>query len=568
MDFDKRTVIAIILVTIIILLTPLYQKLIFKNSQNYQVINNASIDTLKQAKSNASSDLSIKSNQDSISNEKSEVVDTKKVVDSVSSSTEEVVSQDTTFEISYDTLENEYYLLVFSSKGGVLRKAYLKEYKSYIQSDTFSIVQLIPEDYNGFLNNKLYYGKRVLDLSKYNFNFYKSGNKLYAEARVLFDSDTVVVKKVFSIGDKKYTLNYEYNILSKEIIDNNIVELDGGINVTERNIKDDLGYFKAYARMGDDVIEEDLAKKEEINTIEKTGASHWIALKSKYFLGSIICDKNSDGIILKGKKIKEKDSKFDKKYYNAALKFKNKYSLSNKLLVYLGPIDYLHLKSFGIGLEKTVNLGGMLIKPFSIMTTYMLIFFSKFIANYGLVIILFSLVIKLLTFPFTHKSYESTKKMSELQPQLEALKEKYKNNPQQLNKATMDLYKKAGVNPLGGCLPLLFQMPIFFGLYRVFASTIMLRNESFLWINNLADKDPTLILPIIMAVMSLVQSLMTIKDPKQKMTAYIMPIFLFFIFKGLAAGLVLYWTCFNVFTIVQQELVNKFYKGKAVSNSK
>jgi YidC/Oxa1 family membrane protein insertase len=155
------------------------------------------------------------------------------------------------------------------------------------------------------------------------------------------------------------------------------------------------------------------------------------------------------------------------------------------------------------------------------------------------------------------------KKMQELQPKMEALKEKYKNDPQRLNQETMKMYKQQGVNPLGGCLPMLLQMPVLFALFNLFRTTIMLRQAEFLLIKDLSSPDAILpggfnLLPILMGASMIVQQkLSSTQNSQQKAMAYLMPIFLTFIFFRLSAGLNLYYLMFNLLTIVQEVLVKK-----------
>ena len=165
--------------------------------------------------------------------------------------------------------------------------------------------------------------------------------------------------------------------------------------------------------------------------------------------------------------------------------------------------------------------------------------------------------------------------MQEIQPKIAALREKYKNDNQRLSRETMKLYKEEGVNPLSGCLPLLLQMPIFFSLYNLFGKTIELRQAPFtLWIQDLSLPDELLIggfglhvLPLLMAVSMFIQQKMMMKDPKQAVLVYMMPVLMIFIFWSMSSGLVLYWTIFNVLTIGQQLLVNHFKKEAAPSST-
>jgi YidC/Oxa1 family membrane protein insertase len=203
-------------------------------------------------------------------------------------------------------------------------------------------------------------------------------------------------------------------------------------------------------------------------------------------------------------------------------------------------------------LDRMVNLGWKIIRPFSIGILWFFVNLHKIIPNYGLVIIVFTILIKVVFHPLTHKSTKATLKMQELQPKLAQLKEKLKKDPARLNQETMKMYKQSGVNPLGGCLPLLFQMPIFYALFVVFRSTIELRGARFaFWLTDLSQKDPYYVLPIIMAGTMFWQQKITIKDPKQAMLVYLMPIMFFFFFYNFPAGLTLYWTVFNALSLIE-----------------
>jgi YidC/Oxa1 family membrane protein insertase len=211
-------------------------------------------------------------------------------------------------------------------------------------------------------------------------------------------------------------------------------------------------------------------------------------------------------------------------------------------------------------------------RPISLFILSIFNFFKTFIPNYGIIIVLFSIIVKIVVYPLTKKSYRSMKEMSKLQPLMAEMKEKYKGDPQRYQKETMKLYKEHGVNPMGGCLPVLLQLPLLGALFIVFRSTIQLRGASFIpgWIDDLSRGDTLFtlpfslpmygdqfnLLPILMAVSMIFQSKMTMKDPKQKAMVYIMPIFLLLLFNQFPSGLNLYYTMFNVLTIVQQKFID------------
>ena len=191
---------------------------------------------------------------------------------------------------------------------------------------------------------------------------------------------------------------------------------------------------------------------------------------------------------------------------------------------------------------------------------WMLNFTNTFTGNYGLDIIILALVLKIVFTPLTHKSQQSMKEMQKLQPEIKKLQQKYKDDKQTLNRETMELYKRRKVNPLGGCLPLLLQMPVFFALYQVLPKSIELRHSPFIWwIRDLADKDPTYITPLLMgATMFFQQKMSTVTaDPTQMKMMSLMPIFFTFIFLNFPSGLVLYWLVTNVLAIGHQMYINK-----------
>ena len=230
----------------------------------------------------------------------------------------------------------------------------------------------------------------------------------------------------------------------------------------------------------------------------------------------------------------------------------------------MGPMDYETLKAMDVKLDRLMNFGMPLIKVFSIPFYYALQALHKVVGNYGWAIIIFAIVIKVILYPLTRKSFKSMKAMQALQPKIQALQEKYKGDPQKLNQETMKLYKEEGVNPMGGCLPMLLQMPILIALFNLFRTTIMLRQAPFLMIKDLSAPDALIplagginILPILMGVTMIIQQKMTVTDPKQKMMAYMMPIMFLFFFYRVSAGLNLYYLIFNLVTIAQEMIVKK-----------
>jgi len=227
--------------------------------------------------------------------------------------------------------------------------------------------------------------------------------------------------------------------------------------------------------------------------------------------------------------------------------------------VFAGPKEYDLLKSYSLKFEKSIDFG-----IFSFLAIPMLKFLKIIygvVGNYGVAIILLTLSIKIVTFPLTQKSMVSMKKMSSLQPKMNEIKEKFKGDKERTNQATMELYKKEGVNPLGGCLPMLLQIPVFFALYKSLLLSIELQGAPFiLWITDLSLKDPYYITPLLMGATMFLQQRMTpstTTDPLQKKIFTFMPLIFTFLFLTFPAGLVVYWLTNNVLSIAQQYFINK-----------
>lgn len=238
--------------------------------------------------------------------------------------------------------------------------------------------------------------------------------------------------------------------------------------------------------------------------------------------------------------------------------------------LFFGPKKLDILKQLNINAQKIVDFGwfDVIAKPM----LWGMNWANQFTRNYGIDIILLTILIKIIFYPLSVKSYKSMKEMQKLQPQIAKLKEKYKNDREKLNKEMMDIYKQKKVNPLGGCLPMVIQIPVFFALYKVLMSAIEFRHAPFfLWINDLAAPEdlfsfsvagftvPLRLLPFIMGLTMLIQQKMTPTsvDPIQEKMMLFMPIVFTFLFWGFPSGLVLYWLVNNVISIAQQYYINK-----------
>jgi YidC/Oxa1 family membrane protein insertase len=237
-----------------------------------------------------------------------------------------------------------------------------------------------------------------------------------------------------------------------------------------------------------------------------------------------------------------------------------------KARIYAGPLRYERLQAMGAGLEVAVNLGWKWLVPLSVLLLKLLNILYRVIPNYGVAIVILSAATKLIFYPLTQSSLRTMKVMHRLQPEVEAIKEKHKGDPQKMNQAMMNLYKEHKVNPLGGCLPMVLQIPVFFALYNVLLFSIELRAAPFLgYIQDLSAPDlltrvggfPVHLMPFIMTASSYVMQLVTPVDPRQKMTMYLMPLMMLVFLYSFPSGVIIYWTVNNLLSALQQFLVNR-----------
>ncbi len=305
----------------------------------------------------------------------------------------------------------------------------------------------------------------------------------------------------------------------------------------------------------------------------RTGDFEWVALRNKYFAAILIqkCEAViAENLATGGYRVGVKMPPFS---------LENGESFRTTFKIYLGPQKTEELRRGGRALEKIIDYGFW--GPIAKAIDYLLRKIFSVVGNYGWSIVVLSLFIKIVFYPLTHRTFEGMHKMQEgmkeLQPKINALKEKYGDSQQKLNKATMELYRKEGINPLSGCksgcFPMLLQMPVFFALYVVLYNSIDLRGTHFLgWITDLSSPDPWKVLPILMGVSMFWQQKQTgmggasmgaggAQQDQQKMMKWMMPVFLTFIFFRLPAGIVLYWLSFNIFTGLQQSLIMKKKNG-------
>lgn len=317
------------------------------------------------------------------------------------------------------------------------------------------------------------------------------------------------------------------------------------------------------ASLVDDKIEKDTPDGE----LERKGSVRWVALQDKYFLSVLIPTEATAALVKKeGDKLVSAGVRVAQRNVSSPI----------KLQLYAGPKEFDTLKSLNVGLEDTIDFGWFIYGSWSFVKFvakpifYVLRFLYDYTGNYGVTIILLTVGIKLLFVPLQYKSYKSMKDMQVIQPKVVVLQAKYKDDRERLNRELIKLYRDHKVNPVGGCLPMLLQMPVFVALFNILYMTIDLRQAPFvLWITDLSVQDPYYVLPVIMGVSMVVQQkiMPTTMDPTQAKIMLFMPAFLTLLFLTFPAGLVLYWLTNNVLTILQQVVTDRYVFKKPTFTS-
>lgn len=372
-----------------------------------------------------------------------------------------------------------------------------------------------------------------------------------------YQGQTIEKKLTFYPDSYNIDIDVLFNQPSKFISRNQYtLGWSGGLPPTEKNISNDYQFFEGFASLGGEHMGAK-PKKGKLTEESQKGSTLWSAIKTKYFISAIV--PNDPGIAARV----ESELVDKRPVYNTEITQST--SSSNSFTLYLGPLDYDNLKAFDVDLESNVDLGWALFRPIGQLISWMLTKMYAIIPNYGVVVILFAFLIKLLLNPLTVKTFESTRKMQALAPEINKIKEKYKNDPQKMSRAQMELYKSSGANPMGGCLPMLIQMPILVSVFSIFRSKIEFRGAPFFgWIDDLSVPDtltelggfPINILPVLMGSTMFIQQKMMAApnaDANQKTMMYVMNAFFLFLFYSFPSGLNLYYFVFNLLSIIQQK---------------
>jgi YidC/Oxa1 family membrane protein insertase len=350
--------------------------------------------------------------------------------------------------------------------------------------------------------------------------------------------------------EKKFTFNGSTYLVGSALNVTN--ESSGTIKGGATNILT-ATYYEEFARFHSGPVsyinkKASRLKNDEAAQIGRAGVS-WLGLEDKFFLLAMMPGSGSE-VSWKQDFVTEESARTEMAF---PVELKPGEKTGFAFDSYIGPKEYKILKELPNEIEEAIEFGffSFMAKP----VLSMLYFFQRFVKNYGIAIIILTVLIKIVFYPLTKKSMASMKDMQKLQPQMKAMKEKFKDDKQRQNKEIMDLYKRHKVNPVGGCLPMILQIPVFIALYEVLSVAIDLRHAPFFfWITDLSAMDPYYISPLLMGGSMFLQQKMSpsAMDPMQAKMMMMMPIVFTFLFLKFPAGLVLYWLVNNILTIAQQ----------------
>ncbi len=464
-------------------------------------------------------------------------------------------------------LENDSLKLVLSSLGGVIRSVYLKHH----ELDDGSKVQLIPEGGNA-ANTILLTDSSSQDLKNVPFEHELTTLDGRPAVRFSFTPEPDrTIEKTYGL-DRNYGVKFRLKVHYVYGLTGYTLDFGSGIRDTEKSVKGKVQDYRFIGSIQNTLVRESLGKLMK-KSVSQQGNVDWAASQSKYF---VIACREGEPLLLNSAQATVANA--SPAFTLTAKGGSSTTDLEHNLSLYFGPADHKLLKTYGGGMEKIAERGANWLRWLVNIFAWFLNLLYKLIGNYGIAIIIFSLTVKIVLHPLTHKSMDSSLRMQRIQPQVQAIQQQYKSDPKQMQMELSKLYKEAGASPLGGCLPLLLQMPVFFALYTVLRFSLDMRQAPFFgWIRDLSEPDPYYILPILMGVFMIVQSLMM--SPKkqqlqqmdekqqamqssQKMMTWIMPVVLFFVFRSMPAGLVLYWTVFNILSIIQQYYLQKHLHNK------
>ena len=491
--------------------------------------------------------------------------------------TEARLAEEGIYKLTNDKVELE-----FTTRGAQLYSVKINDYKAYDSTDLYLIKP------NGSqMGVTVYAGENV---NTKDFVFQVAEHTDSSIVMQLPFAGGGYIQQKYWLTDGSYMMKNELSFVGMEnVIPRNVsnIDIDWSVIIPrlEKGYKNEKQYSKLdYYFTGDKSSEEVARAKDGSKSIDTK--MKWFAFQQQFFSVIMTAENEFTSADLQAKYFAEDDPSRNLMACSAKLRSEIQAGSANIVVpfdIYLGPNDYTTLKSYDQKYEKIVPLGGWMVNWFSrlvIIPSFDLL--GKFIKNYGLVILLMTLIIKLLLTPLTLKSYKSTAKMQVIKPEVDKINEKYPNEKDAMKKqqATMELYRKAGISPMGGCLPMLLQMPILFAMFRFFPASIELRQQKFLWADDLSSYDSIIdfgfnvpllgdhlsLFALLMAATMFFYSRMTSSqmssDPNMAgmkfMSLWLMPIMMFFICNNLSAALSYYYLLSNIITMAMTWYIRKY----------
>ncbi|MFH0757069.1 MAG: membrane protein insertase YidC [Bacteroidota bacterium] len=484
-------------------------------------------------------------------------------------------------------LENEKLKLTFSTLGGRPYTVNLKQYHTYDSLplnlfDGDSTVFSIQFFAGGKTINTgdLYFTPEVVSLTD------GEGRSFQQLTMKLEPSETASVSYIYKLYDNDYMMDLDLELKGLDAYGTDRMNFDFSFYAPsqEKGYQNEAMYTTLYYKFhGGDVESFKSRSKKEFETADITTGIQWIAYSHQFFSTILIADESFLGAEMSQHRFNE-PGPFVRHFASAiGLPYNRTGDQTIGMKLYLGPNKFTTLKGYGdLDLESVVTVGGSMIRW---INAYVVIpifnWLNRYFVNYGIIILLLTLIIKTALFPLTYRSYKSQAVMRVLKPQVDEINERYprKEDAMKKQQATMDLYKKAGANPMGGCLPMLLQFPILYAMFRFFPTSIELRQQSFLWAHDLSTYDSILNLPFTIPMygdhVSLFTLLMTVTTmlsmkwnnqasstnsamPGMKTMMYIMPLMFMLILNNFSAGLTYYYFLANVITLGQNLLFKQF----------
>jgi YidC/Oxa1 family membrane protein insertase len=493
------------------------------------------------------------------------------------------------------TLSNEVLQLKISEDGarivsaGVLNYSYGKGLKK--EGET---VEMISDSAHGILTSAI--GGN--DLSRARF-VYDEENSTDTKAIFTHKLNGEEIRKIFELRENSYYVDFKMqsNLITRET---SVIRLDGGISESETDNDKAIIYSERFVSIANEKNKTERLVLKRVETSDKIGQFDWVALNSKYFTFVVIPKDKSNRDLSISSFLVDETAKVEAINLNYRIELAKKAprnAINDDFVeysVFIGPSKHSDLAQAKVGLERTIFRGyawffgaNLWFPPLCEAVLWFMNFFGKLIGDYGVSIILLTLLLKIVTYPLSQSSINSMAAMQVLQPKIQDIQKKYKDNKQLQQQKILELYQSEGINPLaslGGCIPLLIQMPIMIALFIVLRKAVELRGEVtfFLpWVHDLSQAeilfrlpftipfygDNFAILPILMAGLMFIQNKMTIKDPNQMAMVYLMPAIMLVMFNNFPAGLTLYFAFSSLLQILQQKFLTKKPAVSAVTKT-